>query len=155
MVVTDVFWDAETTISSIGAVIYFLMKNRATMMKLQQEIDQTCNEHSWPSDVPVPSQLTKSIRYLQAVVYESIQLFPANGMPLARVSPPEGLEIDGHYSLPGVQATVYCCDKKGSRAMVEATNIAVKCGLYGKQGFRTVDANTYIDKQRFPETEGL
>ena len=107
MVATNVFGGAETTASSIRAVLYFLMKNPTAMTKLQQEIDQTCHEHSWPSDVPVASDLAKSMEYLQAVIYESMRLFPASGLPLARVSPPEGLEIHGYYFPPGVQLTVY------------------------------------------------
>ena len=107
MVATNVFGGAETTTSSIRAALYFLMKNPTAMTKLQQEIDQTCHEHSWPSDVPVALDLAKSMEYLQAVIYESMRLFPANGLPLSRVSPPEGLEIHRYYFPPGVQLTVY------------------------------------------------
>ena len=107
MVATNVFGGAETTASSIRAVIYFLLKDRTAMAKLQQEIDQTCHEHLWPSDVPVALNVAESMKYLQAVAYESMRLFPANGLPLARVSPPEELEINGHYFPPGVQLTVY------------------------------------------------
>ena len=107
MVATNVFGGAETTTSSIRAVIYFLSKNKEKMTKLHQEIDATCREHSWPEDVPIALRLAESMRYLQAVIYESMRLFPANGMPLSRVSPSEGLEIDGRYFPPGIQLTVY------------------------------------------------
>ena len=107
MVSTNIFGGAETTTSSIRAIIYFLLKNTHAMTKLQQEIDYTCQQHSWPSNVPVALHLAESMKYLQAVIYESMRLFPANGLPLARVSPPEGLEIDGHYFPPGTQLTVY------------------------------------------------
>jgi len=107
MVATNIFGGAETTTSSIRAVIYFLLKDTAALTKLQQEIDRVCHEHSWPSDVPVALHLAQSMQYLQAVIYESMRLFPANGLPLARISPPQGLEIDGHYFPPGVRLTVY------------------------------------------------
>lgn len=107
MVATNVFGGAETTASSIRAVIYFLLKNKTAMKKLQREIDKTCQHHSWPSDVPVSLQLAESMKYLQAVVYESMRLFPANGLPLARVSPPEGLHLNGYFFPAGVQLTVY------------------------------------------------
>ena len=107
MVATNIFGGAETTTSSIRAVIYFLLKNPTAMMKLQQEIDQICDGNSWPHDVPVALRLAKSMRYLEAVIYESMRLFPANGLPLARVSPPEGIEINGCYFPSGVQLTVY------------------------------------------------
>lgn len=68
MVATNVFGGAETTTSSIRAVIYFLLKNTNVMEKLQREIDQTCHEHAWPSDVPVALHLAESMKYLQAVV---------------------------------------------------------------------------------------
>ena len=46
-------------------------------------------------------------------------------------------------------------DKKGSRAMLEASDIAVKYGLYGKYGFRNVDAYYYVDNEHFPDMEGV
>ena len=33
------------------------------------------------------------MKYLEAVIYERMRLFPANGLPLARESPPEGIAI--------------------------------------------------------------
>lgn len=57
MVATNVFGGAETMTSSIRAVIYFLLKNTDVMEKLQREIDQTCHEHAWHSDVPVALHL--------------------------------------------------------------------------------------------------
>lgn len=107
MVATNIFGGAETTTSSIRAVIYYLLKNDKEMIKLQQEIDKTCDEHHWPTNRPVALDVAESMEYLQAVIYESMRLFPANGLPLARVSPPGGLHIDGHYFPPGVQLTVY------------------------------------------------
>ena len=107
MVATNIFGGAETTTSSLRAIIYFLLKSPTTMSKLQSEIDQTCHDHAWPSDVPISLHLAESMKYLHAVIYESMRLFPANGLPLARVSPPEGLEINGHFFPPGCQVTVY------------------------------------------------
>ena len=107
MVATNIFGGAETTTSSIRAVIYFLSKNQPARAKLQREIDQVCDDHSWPLDEPVSLRLAESMKYLQAIIYESMRLFPANGLPLARVSPPRGVQIDGHFFPPGVQITVY------------------------------------------------
>ncbi len=42
-------------------------------------------------------------------------------------------------------------DKKGSRAMLEASRIAVQYGLYEKQDFHAIDTHTYVDKGRFPD----
>ena len=107
MAATNVFGGAETTTSSIRAAIYFLLKHRPTLTKLQDEIDRTCKESEWPIGDPISLYLADSMPYLHAVLYESMRLFPANGLPLARVSPPEGLEIDGHFFPPGTQVTVY------------------------------------------------
>ena len=107
MVATNVFGGAEATTSSTRAIIYYVVKHPAVMSKLQQEIDQICNAHAWPPNLPVSLHLAESMTYLHAVIYESMRLHPANGLPLARVSPPEGLEINGHFFPPGVQVTVY------------------------------------------------
>ena len=104
---TNIFASAETTSSSIRATLYFLLKNKKAMAKLQQEIDRTCREHSRPLGRSIPIYIAESMEYLQAVLYESMRLSPANSLPLARVSPPEGLEINGKYFPPGVQLTVF------------------------------------------------
>ncbi|KAL8896983.1 MAG: hypothetical protein Q9192_002797 [Flavoplaca navasiana] len=107
MVATNIFGGAETTTSSIRAAIYFLLKNKTAMWKLRREIDETCLKHSWSSNVPISLHVAESMKYLQAVVHEAMRLFPANGLPLSRVSPPEGLDVDGQYFPPGTQLAVY------------------------------------------------
>ena len=47
------------------------------------------------------------MQYLQAVIYESMPLFPANGPPLREYLHRKELEIHGYYFPPGVQLTVY------------------------------------------------
>ena len=39
--------------------------------------------------------------------------------------------------------------------MLEASRVAVQCGIYEKQGFRAVDEYTYVDKERFPNAKPL
>ena len=107
MVATNIFGGVETTASSIRAAIYFSLKDSNAMSKLQREIDETCQRHSWPLNIQISLEITESMAYLQAVVYESMRLFPANGLPLARVAPPRGLFIDGDFLPQGVQLTVY------------------------------------------------
>lgn len=46
-------------------------------------------------------------------------------------------------------------DKRGSRAMLEASRVAVQYGLYEKQGFRAIDTHTYVDKEMFPNMDGM
>ena len=95
MVATNIFGGGEIKTSSIGAVIYLLLKSTSALANLQQEIDEVCHECSGPSDVTIALHQAQSMRYLQAVIYESMRLFPVDGLPLARVSPPGSLEING------------------------------------------------------------
>ena len=44
-------------------------------------------------------------------------------------------------------------DSQGLRGMLEASPAAVRYGLYEKHGFRSVDEQTYVDKDTFTNGE--
>ena len=44
-------------------------------------------------------------------------------------------------------------DAYGARGMLEASRAAVQHGFYEKQGFRSIDVHTYVDRKIFPAAE--
>lgn len=102
MAVSMAFAGSETTAITLAAVFYFLLKHPDKYAKLMQELDDAVQSEqvqihgkglvSWKDAQTLP--------YLDAVVQESFRLHPAPGLPMERVTPPQGVEISGH-KIPG------------------------------------------------------
>ena len=89
---------SDTTSISMRAIIYYLLRNPEYKERLVDEID-SFRAQGKISD-PVSYAESNGMPYLQAVIYEALRYYPSVGMSLARVVPPQGLEIDGHL-IPG------------------------------------------------------
>jgi cytochrome P450 len=109
MAVSMAFAGSETTAISLSAVFYYLLKNPRCYRKLQEEIDLAVLNGSvvdrrggtltWAEVQTLP--------YLDACIKEAFRLHPAAGLPLERITPPQGVEIDGHL-IPG--GTIVGCN---------------------------------------------
>lgn len=89
--VGNIIAGSDTTASALTAALYCLLKHPATLSKLRKEIK--ANALSSP---PTFKQ-TQSLPYLHAVIQESMRLYPAVGLPLQRVVPSSGAQINGHF----------------------------------------------------------
>ncbi|RMZ42415.1 hypothetical protein AFCA_010022 [Aspergillus flavus] len=89
---------ADTTVISLSAVIYSLLKNPGTETKLREEIDTLAAAGKLSN--PVTFEQARHMPYLQACIKEALRVHPAVGRPLLRVVSPEGLTIAGQY-FPG------------------------------------------------------
>jgi cytochrome P450 len=97
MAVSMSFAGSETTGISLAAVFYYLLKNPRCHHTLMQELDEaiksgkiqdrTSRLVSWSESQTLP--------YLDACIKESFRMHPAAGLPLERVTPPQGAEICG------------------------------------------------------------
>ncbi|TLD07773.1 hypothetical protein PgNI_10176 [Pyricularia grisea] len=86
---------SDTTAISLSAVMYYLLKNPATMRTLRNEIDQF-DKQGRLSHVPTFAE-SQQMPYLQAVFKEALRLHPATGLPMERVVPEGGAEISGRF----------------------------------------------------------
>lgn len=98
--VSNMVAGSDTTAISLSAVLYYLLKNPASMRTLQDEIaDFTARGEL--SHRPTFKE-TQRMPYLQAVIKEALRLHPATGLPLERVVPKGGETISGRFFPGGV-----------------------------------------------------
>lgn len=102
MAVSMAFAGSETTAISLAAVFYFLLRNPHCMETLLRELDDAVDSGKLE---PRPDGLTswaeaQLLPYLDACIKEAFRMHPAAGLPLERVTPPEGVNICGEQ-IPG------------------------------------------------------
>lgn len=87
---------SDTTSTTTAWALYYLIKNPECMAKLRDEINMAKKENTGP----ISMRKAQTMTYLNAVIDETLRLFPQTGFGLPRVVPPEGAEICGHF-FPG------------------------------------------------------
>ena len=85
---------ADTTAVTLRAIMYFLLKNPTAHKTLVSELDAAY----LPS--PVPYSKAANLPYLDAVLHESMRLYPAVAMLLERVVPETRLTLSDGRTIP-------------------------------------------------------
>ena len=93
---------SDTTAISLRAMFYFLLTHTDKKAKLLEEIDEVARSKSVSTIFTFDE--ARDMPYLQAVMYESMRLYPAIGNSLPRTTPPEGFSIGQQYIPGGVRA---------------------------------------------------
>jgi cytochrome P450 len=108
MAVSMAFAGSETTAISLAAVFYYLLKNPRCYYKLKEEIDGGVENGTIENrgDGLVSWSESQKLPYLDACIKEAFRMHPAAGLPLERVTPPQGVEICGRH-IPG--GTIVAC----------------------------------------------
>ena len=109
MAVSMAFAGSETTAISLAAVFYYLSKNLRCYHKLKEEIEGAVENGTVENrpDGLVTWAESQKLPYLDACIKEAFRLHPAAGLPLERVTPPQGVEICGEH-IPG--GTIVGCN---------------------------------------------
>ncbi|KAJ5179645.1 pisatin demethylase [Penicillium capsulatum] len=81
---------SDSTAITLTSVIYYLLKNPDSMEELLAELDHA----KLPS--PIPWDIAHKLPYLDSCIKEALRMTPAIGIPLERVTPAQGLELEGH-----------------------------------------------------------
>ncbi|KAL9593643.1 MAG: hypothetical protein Q9219_007459, partial [cf. Caloplaca sp. 3 TL-2023] len=91
----------ETTGISAAAVIYLLIKNPDVHDRLRKELEAAATSQKQRQQRLWSMKEAQETPYLQAVIKESLRIFPATGLIFPRVVPEGGLEMAGKYFPPG------------------------------------------------------
>ncbi|KAI9736703.1 MAG: hypothetical protein M1834_000907 [Cirrosporium novae-zelandiae] len=103
LAVSMAFAGSDTTAISLSSVFYYLLKNPRCYQKLQQEI-ATAVEDGKIEDRPnglITWAESQKLPYLDACIKEAFRMHPAAGLPLERVTPPQGTTICGEHIAGG------------------------------------------------------
>lgn len=111
--VSNIFAGSDSTAITLRTIFYYLLKQPATMGRLMVELDGASYERDGGI---IGFREARELPYLTAVVQEALRVFPAVGVPLERVVPAGGLEVEGH-SIPAgtvIGASAWTLHRKDS-----------------------------------------
>ena len=83
---------SDTISSTLKGIFYGLLMNPSSMAKLVSELDSAKRQGNLTTPTPTWTQ-TQSLPYLNAVIKEGLRTYPALGLSLERVVPPEGMTL--------------------------------------------------------------
>jgi cytochrome P450 len=92
MVMSTMSGAADTTATTMSAMIYYLLQNPPTMEKLLSELRLA----NLTTPIPKFSE-TRALPYLHAVTKEAMRLFPIFNIPMERTVPPGGVVLAGTF----------------------------------------------------------
>jgi cytochrome P450 len=92
---------SDTTAITLSSALYHIYKDPKILQRLREELDTM--ENNGKISNPVTFQQAQNMPYLQAVVKEALRVHPAVGVPLVRVVPEGGAEINGYFFPEGVR----------------------------------------------------
>lgn len=96
MGLSNIIAGSDTTAISLSAILYQLLRNPQAMKKLRQEVDIFIADGQC-DDTHITFEASQKMPYLQAVMKEALRIHAATGLPLWRVVPEGGIEIDGKF----------------------------------------------------------
>ncbi|KAE8389477.1 cytochrome P450 [Aspergillus alliaceus] len=92
---------SETTATALAACCFYLQKNQTAYANLAREIRE-----AFPTDKEITFQAVSKLQYLNAVIEESMRLYPPLPAIQPRLVPSGGAWISGQYVPAGVSVSV-------------------------------------------------
>ena len=84
---------SDTIASTLRAIFYHLLKNPVSLSQLLNELDFAVEQDKISSPCPTWTETQQHLPYLCAVVKEGLRMNPALSLPLERIVPKEGLNL--------------------------------------------------------------
>ncbi|KAI0533240.1 cytochrome P450 [Xylaria digitata] len=100
MISTNVLAGSDTTSTALRAVIWLLHKHPDTLKRLRAELDEKmvrAEDQKGGEEGVWKFATSEGCNYLQAVLYESLRLYPPAAVTLDRVVPKGGMTVGPHY----------------------------------------------------------
>ncbi|KAH7410197.1 pisatin demethylase [Phaeosphaeria sp. MPI-PUGE-AT-0046c] len=96
LTVANMIAGSDTIAISLRAIFYNLVQNPDKLTKLRVELDETAKKSRVSSSSDLLSwNDVRELPYLSAVINESLRTHPATGLPLERIVPSCGVNIEG------------------------------------------------------------
>lgn len=92
---------SDTVAVTLTHAFYHLAANPSQIETLRREIKQL-----WPADEPFNARNFQNAEYLNGVINEALRMHPAVPSGVQRLTPPEGITIDGTFVPGGVNVAV-------------------------------------------------
>ncbi|KAI0973641.1 benzoate 4-monooxygenase cytochrome P450 [Xylaria arbuscula] len=83
---------SETTATALATITYYLQRTPAVLKKLEDEVLSAFKSYD-----EIQGRSTQWLKYLKAVILESLRIYPPVPFPLPRVVPSGGDVVDGHF----------------------------------------------------------
>jgi cytochrome P450 len=94
---------SETSATLLSGVVYYLCSNPPIMKALVEEISS-----AFASDDDITFSKAVKLSYLNAVIEETLRIYPPFVTSLARVVPLGGDTVDGHFIPENVSTNLTC-----------------------------------------------
>ncbi|KAG8156599.1 hypothetical protein KVR01_013550 [Diaporthe batatas] len=85
---------SETTATTLACMFYYLSKHPEVQRKLQAQLDAALGSGPWSYEV------VRNVAFIDDIVNETLRLKPALASGGHRVTPPQGITVDGTF-IPG------------------------------------------------------
>ena len=95
---------SDTTAISLSSIMWFIMQNPEALRKLREEIDEFTLQGKCSDNITFKE--SQGMPYFQAVMKEALRMHSATGLPMWRVVPAGGAEIDGRFFPEGTEIGV-------------------------------------------------
>ena len=100
----NVIAGADTTSASLNAAVYYLWRNPLILARLREELDEwAVAKERTTVDRVISMAEAQDLPYLQAVLKETLRIFPGLGNNLVRLVPEGGLTIADRFFPAGVR----------------------------------------------------
>lgn len=95
---------SDTTAISLSSIMWYLLQNPDPLRRLREEIDNFTAQSRCSFDVTFKEG--QEMPYFQSVIKEALRMHSATGLPLWRVVPDGGAEINGRFFPAGTEVGV-------------------------------------------------
>ena len=130
---------ADSTSIVLRAIFYFLMKNPDKLAKIRAEIDAAFANGTLSHPAQYNAAIT--LPYLNAVIKESVRLFPSFQVSMPRYAPARGLELCGKHIPAGYRVGMnpYVVQRNQVAFGEDADNFRPERWLEGEERTRAMD----------------